>query len=1000
MRFGVLGPLEVRTEDGRPVRVADRKVRTLLAALLARSGRVVSADRLIDDLWGDALPADPSATLRARVSQLRRTLEDAEPGARALVESRPPGYRLDGPTDARTFADLAERAMGEPDVATRVALLADALALWRGPAFADFGDASFADPESARLDELRLAAMESRAEARLELGEDAALVAELHGLVDEHPLRERLRAAYMRALYDAGRPGDALAAYDDLRVRLRDELGIDPATELAALHAAILRRDPVFTGTRGNLPADVAPLIGRDEAVRELTGLLDVSRLVTLHGTGGVGKTRLAVAVARGRHHAGGVWLVPLDEGLKPGTSVDEVASFVAGVLGLRDDAGSGGSPAARLGEALRGKRTLLVLDNCEHVADPVARLTARMLRDVPDLRVLATSREPLAISGERLWTVSPLDSGAAAELFAERAGISRGDGNAEAVAAICERLDGVPLALELAATRVRALGVDGLAARLDDRFRLLSSGTRDAPARQRTLRALIDWSWEPLDERERAVLRRLALHTGGSTLEAAEQVCGADVDVLASLVDRSLVVAGDGRYRLLESVAAYCAERLHEAGEYEETRRRHAAYYTELAEHADLRGPGQRDALRRLPAEAGNLRATLDGAVRAGDADQALRLVNAMGWAWFLWGRSGEARRAFERALDVPGATSTARARTWHTGFVMLDGDGTDRDERVRKALASDDDPWAHWFLGFVRAGFGDLDAIDELTTRALGGFQTNGDVWGEAAALATRAAQALSAGDLDQAGQDGERALGLFRRTGDRWGRLQATETLGLLAEVTGDYARAKELHESGLHDAEELGLWTEMSGRLTRLGRIALLEGDLDGADELHERGRRLAIRESHKRMEHFAEVGLALAARRRGHLDEAETILRRWLGWCRDIDGAPGLAFLLAELGFIAELRGDAEQALALHTEGLAAARTTGNPRAIALAQEGMAGALSLTGRSEEATKSLTAASEARAATGAPLPEPERGDVERIAARLSPDPPSDDRATLPD
>ncbi|SFO91017.1 Predicted ATPase [Actinomadura madurae] len=984
MRFGVLGPLEVRTEDGRPVRVADRKVRTLLAALLPRSGGVVSADRLIDELWGDALPADPLATLRARVSQLRRTLEDAEPGARTLVVTRPPGYRLDAPTDARAFADLTERAMAESDAATRAALLADALALWRGPAFAGFAELSFAVPEIARLDELRLAAVEARAEARLDLGEDAALAAELRALVDEHPLRERLRAAYMRALYDAGRPGDALAAYDDLRVRLRDELGIDPATELAALHAAILRRDPVFTGTRGNLPADVAPLIGRDGAVRELTGLLDESRLVTLHGTGGVGKTRLAVSVAR---HLRGVWLVPLDEGPEAGASVDDVASFVGGVLGLRDDAGAGGTPVRMLGEALRGRRTLLVLDNCEHVADPVARLTARLLRDVPDLRVLATSREPLAISGERLWTVPPLDARAAAELFAERAGIALGPGNAEAVAAVCARLDGVPLALELAATRVRTLGVDGLAARLDDRFRLLSSGTRDAPARQRTLRALIDWSWEPLDERERAVLRRLAIHTGGSTLEAAEQVCGADVDVLASLVDRSLVVVRDGRYRLLESVAAYCAERLHEAGDYEETRRRHAAYYTALAEHAELRGPSQRDALRRLRAETGNALATLDGAVRNGDADLALRLVNAMGWPWFLWGRSGEARRAFERALAVPGADDTARARTWHAAFTMLDGDGTDRDERARKALASDDDPWAYWFLGFVRAGFGDLDAIGELTDRALTGFRADGDVWGEAAALATRAAQALSAGDLNRAGRDGEQALELFRKTGDRWGHLQATETLGLLAEVTGDYARARELHESGLRDAEELGLWTEVSGRLSRLGRVALLEGDLDAADDLHERGRRLAIRESHRRMENFADIGLALAARRSGRLDEAETILRRWLAWCRDIDGGPGLAFLLAELGFIAELRGVADQALALHTEGLAAARATGNPRAIALAQEGMAGALSLTGRPEEAAKSLTAASKARAAAGAPLPEPERGDIERIAARLS-------------
>ncbi|WP_412519364.1 tetratricopeptide repeat protein [Actinomadura madurae] len=987
MRFGVLGPLEARTEDGRPVRVADRKVRALLAGLLARGGRVVPADRLIEDLWGSALPADPMATLRARVSQLRRTLEDAEPHARALIEARSPGYRLAARTDAQLFEDLAGRAASEPDPGTRAGLLADALALWRGPAYADFADAPFAVAEIARLDELRLAAVEEHAEARLELGGDAALVAELRGLVAEHPLRERLRAAYMRALYRSGRPADALAAYDDLRVRLRDELGLDPGPDLAGLHAAMLRHDPAVAGARRDLPADVTALVGREAAVREVTALLDASRLVTLHGTGGVGKTRLAVAVARGARAPGGVRMVRLDEGLGAGASAGEVASFVAGALGLRDDAGSGADPAARLGDALRGERTLLVLDNCEHVAEPVARLAAVLLRDVPALRVLATSREPLAIRGERLWTVPPLDADAAATLFAQRAGIAPDSGHAGEIAAVCERLDGVPLALELAATRVRALGVAGLAARLDDRFRLLSSGARDAPARQRTLRALIDWSWELLDERERAVLRRLAIHAGGCTLEAAEQVCGADLDVLASLVDRSLVVAGEGRYRLLESVAAYCVERLHEAGEHEGTRRRHAAYYTGLVERADLRGPGQRDALRRLRAETGNLRAALDGAVRGGDADLALRLVNAMGWAWFLWGRPGEARRAFERALAVPGGTGRARARIWHTGFTMLDGDAADRDARVREALASDDDPWARWFLGFVRAGFGDLEAIGELATRALEGFRAAGDVWGEAAALATRAAQALSAGEPGEAERDGERALELFGKAGDRWGRLQATETLGLLAEVTGDYARARELHESGLHDAEELGLWTEVSGRLSRLGRIALLEGDLATADDLHERAGRLAVRESHRRMENFADIGLALAARRRGRLDEAEAILRRWLDWCRAIDGAPGLAFLLAELGFIAELRGDAEQALALHEEGLAAARATGNPRAIALAHEGLAGARSLAGDRDGAAAELTAAARAREAAGAPLPAAERGDVERISARLA-------------
>ncbi|MFD0687672.1 BTAD domain-containing putative transcriptional regulator [Actinomadura fibrosa] len=1047
MRFAVLGPLEVRTEGGSPVKVADLKVRALLADLLVHAGRVVPADRLIDDLWGAGLPADPAATLQARVSQLRRTLEDAEAGGRALVESRRPGYRLDAQADdVARFERLTERAAGVADPRVRSALLGDALALWRGPAYAEFQDAAFASAEVARLEELRLAAVESRAEARLELGEHEAVAAELAGPVAAHPLRERLRAAHMRALHRTGRSAEALASYDAYRRRLRDDLGLDPGPELAALHRAILRQDPgeARERTATNLPGDLTPLVGRDAALDEVAGLLGTARLVTLTGPGGVGKTRLAVAAARRlpARHPDGIWFVPLDEGARAGASADEVAAVVAGVLGLRDDAGRRGSPAGRLGGALRGKRALLLLDNCEHVLDGAARLVAALLRSVPGLRVLATSREPLGISGERLWAVPPLavpppaapplDTASsyggrelseygAVELFAARAadaqpGFAVGPGNAAAVAAICARLDGIPLALELAATRVRSLGVAELAKRLDDRFRLLSSGARDAPARQRTLRAVIDWSWEPLPEDERAVLRRLAVHSGGCTLDAAEQVCGADPGVLARLVDRSLVVVTGSaspqgpRYRLLESVAAYCAERLREAGEDAETRRRHARYYAALAErtgtlHAEtrdasersaaplLRTPTSRDALARMQAEAGNLRVALDTAVEDGDAADALRIVNGMAWCWFLCGRPEEACRAFERALAVPGDGPRARAETWYAGFRMLDGDGAGRDERCRAVLAAYDgagDPWgrawAQWFLGYARGGFGDLAEIGRLLDGSLAGFRALGDGWGEALALATRAAHAVSAGDLAAAGRDGERAVELFRAAGDRWGRLLATDALGLVAEVTGDYDRAADLHREGLRDAEELGLWTEASGRLSRLGRIALLTGDHERADALHERGRALAVRESHRRMEHFAEVGLALSARRRGRLDEAEALLRRWLDWCRDIDGAPGLAFLLAELGFIAEARGDAAEALALHAEGLEAARATGNPRAVALALEGTAGALSLAGRLDEAARSLADASAARAAAGAPLPEAERGDVERIAARI--------------
>ncbi|GAA2439103.1 BTAD domain-containing putative transcriptional regulator [Actinomadura vinacea] len=1002
MRFGVLGPLEVRT--GERVAVPDRKVRTLLAVLLAHRGRVVASGRLIDDLWGGApAPSRPAATLQARVSQLRRTLEDAEAGARALVESRPPGYVLAaGDVDAGVFEELVERAAAAPDPRSKAGLLDEALGLWRGEAFAGFEDVESVRVEAARLEELRLAAVEERAEARLALGEHHRVAGELAEHVAGHPLRERLRAVHMRALYRAGRQDEALRSYAELRGLLRDELGLDPGPGLAALHQAILRQDPSLdVRPRTNLPAAVTELVGRADALREVRARLAESRLLTLVGPGGVGKTRLAVEAAGKvvEEYPDGVWLVELAALDPAGTAL---VPMVSAVLGLRDD----DRPSAGLAGALRDRRMLLVLDNCEHVVEPVGALVSELLRRVPGLRVLATSRQPLGVYGERLWPVPPLEVPRAVELFVARAGpgFALDAGNAEWVAAICRRLDGLPLALELAATRVRALGVRELAARLDDRFRLLEGGPRGAPRRQRTLRAVIDWSHEPLPEPDRRVLRRLAVHADGCTLEAAERVCGdGDVlDRLARLVDRSLVVMAEGadglpRYRLLESVAAYCVERLDEAGDHERTRRRHYRYYLDLAERAEprLRTGDQREWLARLNTESANMRAALDAALHAGASEVALRLVNALSWSWMLRGRLGEARRALERVLGAvpPDADPAllARARAWHAGIAMLDGDSAGRADRTRAVLAAFDGPgdghgraWASWFLAFARRGFGDPADIDDLIGLAFDGFTAAGDEWGVAAALSSRAAQAMARGDLAAAERDGEHGAVLFRDLGDRWGLLQVTETLGVLAEARGDYPRAAAYHQDGLRMAEELGLWTEVAYKLGRLGRVALLDGDHGRADDLHRRAARLARERSHRRMENFAEVGLALAARRRGDLDEAEGYLLAWVDWCRGVDGSPGLALVLAELGFIAELRGDRESALRLHQEGLAAARATGNPRAVALALEGLAGALD---DPAEAARSLEEAGAIRASAGAPLPPAERADVDRIAARLA-------------
>ncbi|NDU72986.1 AfsR/SARP family transcriptional regulator [Actinomadura sp. DSM 109109] len=1040
MRFGVLGPLGVWTADGAPVAVRGAKVRALLAVLIGHEGRPVPVDRLIDDLWGGAPPRKPSSALQVKVSQLRRALDEAEPGARDLVSFEDAlGYRLRADAeavDAMRFAGLVARARGASDPRSRARLLTEALALWRGPAFADFADAEFARPAAALLEEQRLTAVEDRAEARLEIGEGGALVGELGDLVERHPLRERLRAAYMRALYGTGRQGDALMTYADLRTRLREELGVDPGPEIAELHQRILRQDPALaavTGTppRTNLPAQLSDLVGRDEAVVEVQALTRSARLVTLTGPGGVGKTRLALETAAraAADHPDGVWLVELT-GLDrsagaPGA--DRLVETVIAVLGVRDDtapglprSGAPADPAARLAGALRARRTLLVLDNCEHVVDEVAALCQRLLRAAPELRILATSREPLGLAGETVWPVlplqsplSPADNGpatlrrfSAVRLFEARAkaaapGFEIDAANAGAVAAICRRLDGVPLALELAAVRLRALDVHDLAERLDDRFRLLSSGHRGTPARQRTLRALIDWSWELLSEPERAVLRRLAVHYEGCTLEAAEHVCadGADVapgdvlDLLARLVDRSMVVRagspGQTRYRLLESVAAYALDRLEEAGEAERVRLRHLTFHVDLAERAEpgLRGSDQRRWLRRLDAEHADLRGALEEAVRRRDAGLALRLVNALAWYWYLRGRIGEGRRAFAMALGIgAGAPAAARARAeaWQTGLGLL-GESTADVRTPAEAIA---DPGerarAEWFLSDVLLGAGDLELSRELVDRALPVFRRLGDRWGAAAALATEANHALVRGDLGVLERSGEESLAIFRELGDRWGQVRALDLLGRLAEIRGDLRGSADLCRGGLRLAEEIGLWLQVSLLQSGLGRIALLAGDHAESDRRHERGRLLAVEHGYRPGEAFALTGLALTARRAGRLDDAEAHMRAALARAREVRYAPAVTLGLAELGFTAEQRGDAATAERLHREALAVARDMGDPRAVALALEGLAGAAALRGAPAEAARFLGEAAALREAAGAPLPPGERSDVDRITA----------------
>ncbi len=1033
MRFGILGNLAAWSIADRPARLPGSKARALLAVLLVHEGQPVPADTLADVLWGDDPPGNLIGALHTTVWQLRRALEAAESGAGALVvAARPAGYLLDVPgheVDARRFEYRLHRARAAPDLRDRVSILGDALAEWRGPALADFADAEFARPVVARLEEQRLTALEDRADAMLELGEHSLLTSELADLVVRHPLRERLRGAQMRALYGVGRQSEALSAFNDLRVVLADELGVEPGAELEALRQAVLERDPVLdpfpspitTTARSltNLPAPVSALIGRETEVVQVRALLEASRLVTLHGIAGVGKTSLALAVARqvADQHPDGVWLVELSTVAAASAGDDAytaVAEQVAIALGVRTAAYDEG-----LTGAVRTKQMLLVLDNCEHVAAAAARVADLILRAAPAVRVLATGQEPLGIAGERLWLVSPLHlpqaleqaaGSSAVQLFVARAtdastGFILDESTVESVELICRRLDGLPLALELAATRVRALGVHELAVRLEDRFALLTVGRRGAPARQQTLRAALDWTWDLLTEPERIVLRRLAVFRGGLALQMAEDVCSggpigrADVlDLVARLVDRSLVtmadVAGMRRYGLLESVAAYSLDRLREAGEEADLRRRHLRCHVELAERLLplLRGPCQRRCLERLDAERANFRMALAAAAQLGAGDLALRMVNALAWYWFLRGRAAEAKRAFTRALDgaPPGSSSTrATALAWRAGFGLRAGDASFSLDQFDELQNEVDNPVdravVRWFLGFARLGFGDQDSTEKQLDQALLEFRGLGHAWGTAAAMAALATRSILRGDLEATRRYGEESAVIFRELGDGWGRLQASDALASRAEVLGRYDEAARLHRDGLREAEALGLWNEVSTKMSGLGRLALLHGDYAQARELHERALRLAAEQSYTFGQQFAEVGLGMVARREGRLDAAETHLRRWLDWCGQLDGEHGAALILAELGFTAEQRGDGETALRLHREGIEVAWGTGDPRSIALSIEGVAGTYALLGDHERAAVLLGAAQAVRAAAGAPLPPAERVDVDRLAAR---------------
>ncbi|MFJ5550264.1 AfsR/SARP family transcriptional regulator [Streptomyces sp. NPDC093225] len=1034
MRYGILGTTQVLRKDGTAVAVGGARLRALLSALALRAGRAVAAATLIDEVWDGDPPADALGALQALVGRLRRAL------GHAAVESAAGGYRL---AADREDVDLFrfERLVGEAATADAPARAADlydeALALWRGPALADLPSA-----QAARWEALRLDARRGAFAAALALGRAVQSLPDLAALCADHPLDELLQALRIRALRDAGRPAEALAAYESVRLDLSERLGADPGPALRALHAELLNpappaaasrpapagsgydgpapaghlreddghdRDragsapveggtassgigwaaggpslwaggggPVGRGADGLAPAAAAPggsaarprtaggpsayvqppggfgahafaaegparagaetslrapagpgteggpgrirvvgnlrarlttFVGRGDDIRVIGEDLARARLVTLLGPGGAGKTRLSQEAAEtsgiGDRWPDGVWLAEL----APVDDPDDVPEAVVSALGARETKlrgaaaeelramtdRTGDDPVLRLVEHCGRRRMLLLLDNCEHVIGAAARLAEELLARCPGLQILATSREPLGVPGESLRPVEPLPDPMALRLFADRGAAARpGFALAEdpdAAAEICRRLDGLPLAIELAAARLRLLTPRQIADRLDDRFRLLTSGARTVLPRQQTLRAVVDWSWELLDGPERAVLRRLSVFAGGCDLAAAEAVCAdhaaaapaaagqpsrtsvdpLDVpDVLGSLVDKSLVVAsvggpGEMRYRLLETVAEYAAERFGEvAGDRAAAERRHLVHYRELARATDplLRGAGQRAALERLGTEYENLRTALRRAAAARDEHEMLVLIHALHWYWHMRDLRTEARHwaeaaialgpevfaapvhpappVHERVTDVEPpltgelltearrgvrliqmATRDQTYEHWQTvtARALVEAVVTAYHAGLPQACRG---PGALWIYGVMLSGDPVLlrEAIDETvaTCRRLG------LPWELASALQLRAN--VLANRTDWAGnatRDADESLAIYTRLGDDWGAAEALSARGEARERCGEFAEAAVDFRAAIDHARRLGAEEQVTLLRVRLAGV---------------------------------------------------------------------------------------------------------------------------------------------------------------------------------
>jgi predicted ATPase/DNA-binding SARP family transcriptional activator len=921
IHISVLGPVAVE-RDGEPVPLPGGKTSELLVRLALEAGTFVRADRLVEDVWAEDAVTTRRNTLQSKIAKLRRAFGDPH-----VIESAASGYMLAVDASAiDAHAVLREQAaaadlLDAGDDRAAAELSASALERYRGDLLDGAGD--WAVPYRARLDEARMELTETRFAARLRVGGAGDLIGDLESAVETYPYREGLWELLMTAFYRAGRQAEALATYQRVRTLLADELGLAPGPRLQELERRILVHDAALgIGERaaqalqdhaqaGNLPSLTAELVGRETDIAAISDLIASHRLVEIVGPGGIGKTALAIATGRRLAAPGGIWLARLETA----TTADDALDTVIAALHVT------GGEAALL-ERLKASAAVVILDNCEHVLDAAAALALRLLDAAPPLRILCTSQVRLDVDGEAVLELTPLALSEAVELFTLRA-TARHQGEAgDAVHDLCRSLDGLPLAIELAAARTKTLSIAEIGRRLDDRFSVLSDPTSRRPERRRALKATIQWSYELLFPDDQRGLWALAAFAGGAPLPAVESVLealdvpsSAAIDVVGRLASRSLVIVDDDkRYRLLDSIRAFALEAMAQSGLTERALAAHAGWYADAAAASTpgVRSSSQADHLAFARAERANLDAALAWS-ETHDPLLALRIVNGFGWAWIVLGDSRGAQRLL-RALDAAGEAAPIRDRAGALLLAAWIEASTGRLELAREhiaaaeelAVAVDDvDLRARccYYLAYVVSHQGEFGQALELTDRSATLYHGLDRRWDQAANWLFAARAAISAGDHVRAVEARDQIEHWLRTLDDPWLGVRRDAILGELARIEHRFDDAVIHLRRAAETSGRLGFLQTEAYQLSSLGRAQCQAGDYaTGASTLE-----LAIAKAEAtgdvRLVALARVHLGRVLRALGLLAPARAAIEAATAWHRAAGGGEQAALgecLLAAL----------------------------------------------------------------------------------------------------